>query len=140
VRAAARAELARMAVESRASSGAHTYLSLLAELDGRIADAAREQRSALAVDPLLPRGWERLGDLALRAGEPRAALEAWRHTASDHGPGLERRRAFARAALGDRPGAIAALRRALREDPGDLEAADSLAALEAREGAGTGRR
>lgn len=132
VRAAARAELARMAAESRASSGAHTYLSLLAELDGRITDATREQRAALAVDPLLPRGWERLGDLALRAGEPRAALDAWRRAGRDHGPGLERRRAFARAALGDRPGAIAGLRRALREDPGDAEAADSLAALEGR--------
>jgi len=134
MREGARAEFARMAAESRASAGARTYLSLLAELDGRIADAVREQRAALTVDPLLPHGWERLGDLALRAGEPRAALDAWRRAGSDHGPGLERRRGFAWAALGDRQAATAALRRALREDPGDLEAADSLAAVQARGG------
>ncbi|HZJ71312.1 MAG TPA: hypothetical protein VFF36_10315, partial [Planctomycetota bacterium] len=139
LRGAARAELERMARESRASAGAHSYLSLLAELDGRAADAAREQRAALAVDPFLPGGWERLGDLALRAGDPRAALDAWRQAGRDHGPGLARRRGIARAALGDRGAAIAELRRALREDPGDLEAADSLSALESREGGASPR-
>ena len=140
LREAARAELERMAAESHASSGAHTYLSLLAELDDRFAGAMREQRAALAVDDRLPRGWERLGDLALRAGDPQEALEAWRRAGSDHGPGLERRRGLALMERGEHDAAIAALRRALREDPGDLEAADSLAALEERGTAGAGRR
>ena len=140
VRESARAELERMAAESHAASGARTYLSLLAELDGRLADALREQRAALAVDDRIPSGWERLGDLALRAGEPRAALEAWRRAGNDHGPGLDRRRGIALMALGERDAAIAALRRALREDPGDLEAADSLAAVQDRAPAGAAPR
>ena len=128
VRARARAELERMASESGVTAGAHSYLSLLAEMDGRWPDAETHQRAALAIDPQLPRGAERLGDLALAAGHPREALSAYRRAARkrplpEH---LDLRIGIALSRAGDRAGAARAYRRALEADPGNAEASDSL--------------
>jgi len=131
-RDAARAEFARVTSESRRCASAHVYLALLAQLDRHPTEALRQQQAALAIDDDLPHGFEQLGDLALAAGEDRQALAAWRRAGPDHGPGLDRRIGIARMGIGDRKGAIAAFHRALKQDPGDSEAADSLARLEGR--------
>ncbi len=70
-RARVRAEFERMAAESEASAGAHAYLSILAELEGRMDDALRHLREALARDPTIPGGPGRLADLEIRAGRSR---------------------------------------------------------------------
>ncbi|MEO5618729.1 MAG: tetratricopeptide repeat protein [Candidatus Eisenbacteria bacterium] len=132
LRRRARAEFERMAAASGATAGAHTYLSLLAEMDGRWADAERHQKTALERDPLLPRGAERLGDLALAAGHPAEALEAFRRAARERPrpEGLDLRMGRALRRLGDLGGARQAYRRAISADPGNAEAGDSLRGVE----------
>ncbi|MBI1797144.1 MAG: tetratricopeptide repeat protein, partial [Candidatus Eisenbacteria bacterium] len=91
-------------------------------------------RAALASDPGLPRAHERLGMIALAAGDAASAvleLEAERAASGDDPPpglAFELGRAYAR--LGDRDHARAAYRAELRRAPGHLEALDSLRVLE----------
>ena len=69
-RAAARAELERQAGSSRWNSVANNFLANLDLIEHRDADARRHLEAALAVDPRLPAGHERLGRIALRQNRP----------------------------------------------------------------------
>jgi predicted Zn-dependent protease len=83
-RALARAELERQAAASPMSATANNFLANLDLIERRDADAARHLKAALAVDPGLPAGHERLAQIALRAGRAEDArreysLELRRH-------------------------------------------------------------
>jgi tetratricopeptide (TPR) repeat protein len=134
----ARAQALREIDRQIAASPQHARpLSILATLEWMEGDAAQAREhlvAALAVDPRAPGAHQRLGMIALaenRPGDAVRELEAER--ALGYGlAGLDELlgRAYQRA--GDPPRAIAAYRRELRVDPGNVAARDSLAALEPR--------
>jgi tetratricopeptide (TPR) repeat protein len=112
-------------------------LGRLGSLDlalGDLAAAERHLRGALEADPMAARAHERLGWVALALGRPQEALEELERERRLHGAFPREELALGRAwqALGDRERARAHYRRQLDQDPGDVEASDSLAALERR--------
>jgi tetratricopeptide (TPR) repeat protein len=128
----ARLEFERAARESHANAASHSFLATIALMDGRPAEAEPHLNAALAVDPLIPRAHERLGDLALGSGRPREAIREYEleKRAQLPPPGIELRIGQAWSRLGDRAAARAAYRRALEDPSADAEARDSLAAME----------
>jgi hypothetical protein len=128
----ARLEFERAARESHANAASHSFLATIALMDGRPAEAEPHLHAALAVDPLIPRAHERLGDLALGSGRPREAIREYEleKRAQLPPPGIELRIGQAWSRLGDRAAARAAYRRALEDPSADAEARDSLAAME----------
>jgi hypothetical protein len=135
LRAEARAELERQAAASRWNSRASSLLANIALIEGRDDDARTLMRHALAVEPTLPSGHERLGMIALGAGDARSALTEfeWEERAGTGSVELGLRVAEARRALGDRAGARAAYRSYLARHPGDARAQAELDALGARD-------
>lgn len=136
LRAAVRGELERQADSSPYNSRALSLLANIAIIEGRGADARALMMRALAVEPGLPSGHERLGMIALGSGDARQAVvefqrEARTGSGSDE---LDLRLGDACRAAGDTAGARAAYDRYLARRPGDARAIaglDSLKALDA---------
>lgn len=133
-RAAIVAELEREAAGSAYNAQALGRLGSLDLALGDFASAEKHLREALATDPTAGRAHERLGLAALALGRPREALEELRRERRLHGAFPREELALARVwqALGDRERARAHYRRELEKDPGNVEASDSLRALERR--------
>jgi len=131
VRRAAREELERQAGESAFNARASSLLANLAFMDGHPDEARSWLQRALAADPETPTAHERLGLLAMKLGQPRAALAEF-DLESKLGPGtgeLELHRGQAYEAAGDRSNALAAYGRQLRQRPDDPDARDAIARL-----------
>ena len=101
LRAETRAELERQAASSPYNSRATSLLANIALIEGRVADARALILHALAVEPQLPSGHERLGMLALGAGDARTAVAEFEREAraGTGSPLLAGRLAEARRAL-----------------------------------------
>ena len=127
-------ELNRAILESPASSRAHYVRGALSAYDGHLADAAADFRQALVIDPDVHRAHEGLGAIALAKGDARGAVRELRAegASGDWPPGTRARLGNAYAALHDWRRAAKAYRDELAADPGNPEARDSLAAVEAR--------
>jgi hypothetical protein len=133
LREQARAELERQAASSPWNSRASSLLANIALIEGRAADARALMLHALAVEPALPSGHERLGMIALGAGDARQALAEFERE-SRAGTGsvdLGLRLADAHRALGDSAAARAAYQSFLARHPGDPRALAGLDSLEA---------
>jgi len=132
LRTETRAELERQAASSPWNSRATSLLANIALIEGRASDARALVTHALAVEPDLPAGHERLGMIALAAGNAREALADFEREAraGTGSPDLELRIGDARRALGDLTGARAAYRSFLEREPGDARAIAALAALD----------
>jgi hypothetical protein len=126
-------ELWREVAGSPWHAQALSYLSNIAFFEGRWDDAHRVLREALRIEPLTGGVREKLGIIALRRGRPREARrwfeEEWRIIPWPRG--LDFRRGQVAQAEGDLQRARALYLRELRRDPGNQEARDSLAALDA---------
>lgn len=129
-----RAILAELAREASESPFHALALGRLGSLELTIGDRERAREhllGALAVDPRAPRAHERLGALALAAGNPREALaelETERRL-NALAPAAEVQVGRAWQALGDRSRARRHYLRALALDPGNAVARDSLAGI-----------
>jgi hypothetical protein len=128
LRACATVELERQAAGSPWNGNAHHLLGLFAAMDGRTAEARRHIESALEKRPLLAGGHELLGLLALEEGRARDAVREFGRERALHGPAatLEVELGQAWQRLGDQSRARAAYQRALKLDPENAEARDSL--------------
>jgi hypothetical protein len=129
LRAQATRELQRTFDSSPWHGGAANLLANVAFAEGRWADARRLLVEARATDPSLPGLSERLGLAAFYGGHPDSALIDYRREAHD-APGsktVDFRMGQAYALLGKRAEARAAYERALKADPANVEARDSLA-------------
>ena len=133
LREQARAELERQAAASPYNSRASSLLANIALIEGRAADARALMLHALAVEPALPSGHERLGMIALGAGDAhQALLEFEREARAGTGSvDLGLRLAEAHRKLGDTAAAAAAFRSFLARHPGDARAQAGLDSLEA---------
>jgi tetratricopeptide (TPR) repeat protein len=132
IRARTIEELERQVASSRWSAHALGLLANVALVERRYDEARALLGRALAIDPALGRGHERLGLIALEQGRPRGALAEFERERALN-PHLERlalRMGQAYQALGDTRRARDWYRRELAADPGNAEARDSLAALE----------
>ncbi len=130
LRAQATRELQRTFASSPWHGGAANLLANVAFAEGRWADARRLLVEARTTDATLPGLSERLGLAAFYAGHPDSALIDYRREAHD-APGsktVDFRMGQAYALLGRRGEARAAYERALKADPSNREARDSLAA------------
>jgi tetratricopeptide (TPR) repeat protein len=131
VRARVAAELERVIAQSPFHAQALVLQANLALSDGRYEDARALCRRSLALDPFREGTHLRLALIALERGEPQEALrEAARERAvadPSARPEVVAGRAWAR--LGDLGRARAAYRKALKLEPANAEARDSLAAL-----------
>jgi hypothetical protein len=132
LRAEARAELERQAASSPYNSRATSLLANIALIEGRRDDARSLISHALTVEPGLPAGHERLGMIALEAGDAHGALAEFEREARGGAgsPDLELRLGEAKRLSGDLAGARAAYRRHLARHPGDARALAALAALD----------
>jgi hypothetical protein len=132
LRAQVRKELERQAASSRYNSRASSLLANIALIQGRATDARALMIHSLEVEPTLPSGHERLGMIALGAGDARGALAEFEREAraGTGSPDLELRLADARRALGDSAGARSAYRHFLTRRPGDSRALAGLAAID----------
>ena len=99
-RALARADLERQAASSPYHSMAENFLANLDLLEHRDAEAARHLEAALAVDPRLPTGHERLAGIALRAGREGEARREYRLELRGHPENRAARAALARLGPG----------------------------------------
>jgi tetratricopeptide (TPR) repeat protein len=136
MRARAIQELERQVASSAWSAHALGLLANVALVERRYDDARALLGRALAIDPALGRGHERLGLIALEQGRPRDALAEFERERALN-PDLDRlalRLGQAYQALGDARRARDWYRRELAADPGNGEARDSLAALDRRGG------
>ena len=126
-----RAELARAMQGSPWHSRAASLLANVALVENRPEEASSLLREALRVDPIAARVRERLGLIALDAGRPRDALDLFEEERRVVGrsASLELLTAAAWRTLGDSGRARDAYREALRIDPANQTARDSLAAL-----------
>lgn len=131
LRAETRAELERQAASSPWNSRAASLLANIALIEGRGADARTLMTHALAVQPALPAGHERLGMIALGSGDARGALTEFEREAraGTGSPELELRLGDARRAAGDEAGARTAYRSYLTRHPGDVRALAGLDSL-----------
>ena len=108
-----------MAGVKTASAEAHVARAELAKADGRSADAQREMRQALTLDPLSFDALSRLLDISIDQGRPRSAIPALQR-AAQRASGSPRHMALLGVALlagGDGAGAEAALQQALELAP-----------------------
>lgn len=137
LRARARAELARQSAGSPRDAMASSVLATLELMDGHLGEAEARLRHALEVDPDLPRAHERLGTIALAAGRPGDALRELRRALAEPPvtPGLHVALGRAYRLSGQSDRARTEYQSALRLDPGNAEAIESLRAL----GAGSTR-
>ncbi len=126
-----RAELERAIEGSPWHSRSASLLANVTLIEHRPEEASDLLREALRVDPLTPRARERLGMIALDAGRPRDALGLFEKERRVVGRSvsLELLTAAAWRALGDLGRARTAYREALRLDPANQTARDSLAAF-----------
>ena len=126
-----RAELERQAAASPYNSRASSLLANIALIEGRAADARALMLHALAVEPALPSGHERLGMIALGTGNAREALAEFEREARAGTGSVELglRLAEAHRQLGDRAAAAAAYRSFLARHPGDVRAQAGLDSL-----------
>jgi tetratricopeptide (TPR) repeat protein len=125
------AELEREVAESPQHAQALILLANVALAESRYADARDLARRALAIDPLREGAHLRLALIALEEGSAREAL---REVELERALGEPSARhdvvaGQAWAMLGDVGKARAAYRRALKREPGNAQARDSLAAL-----------
>ena len=129
VRAAAYRELLRQIASSPFNARASSVLANLDWMEGRTDLAAARLNHALALDPRVVTAHERLGMIALRAGDAaRARREFDAEAKLGLGGGeLDLHRGEAFEALGQRAEAVRAYRRQLEQRPED---ADARAALE----------
>jgi tetratricopeptide (TPR) repeat protein len=131
LRARFHAELERVIAESPEHAQALVLEANLAAAGGRYAEAKALLARSLAVDPLREGAHLRLAVLALAEGEPREALKEVDRECEVADPNARQDvvagQAWAR--LGDLGRARAAYRRALKREPANAEARDSLAAL-----------
>jgi tetratricopeptide (TPR) repeat protein len=126
-------ELARVAAESPVNSTAHSLLAYVAAFEGRYREAQVALKKAHDVDPQLPRYHDRLGYLLLSRGALNAARAEYeiarrRHESEfvNYGLGVTLMR------LGDLPGARRSFAAALKDQPDNQAARDSIAAIDAR--------
>ena len=121
-------EITRQLESSRWNARASSLLANLDFMSGRIDDARSHLAHALTADPRASTAHERLGLIALRAGDPRAALREFDAEARiGEGSGeLDLHRGQALEALGRRADAAKAYRRQLSKAPEDREARESL--------------
>jgi tetratricopeptide (TPR) repeat protein len=133
LRARAVAELGRQAAGSPWNGHAHHLLGLFAAMDGRIAEAHDHLVRALEKKPLLPGAHELLGLVALEQGRPGDAVREFERERALHGPAARLEVGLGQAwqRLGDPGRARAAYLRAVRLEPQNAEARDSLATLDA---------
>lgn len=133
LRVRAVAELERQAAGSPWNGHAHHLLGLFAAMDGRTADARAHLVRALEKKPLLPGAHELLGLVALEQNRARDAVREFERERALHGPAARLEVGLGQAwqRLGDPGRARAAYLRALRLEPENAEARDSLATLDA---------
>jgi tetratricopeptide (TPR) repeat protein len=126
-----RAELEREIRGSPWHAHAASLLANVALIEQRPEEASGLLHEALRVNPLTPKAWERLGLIALDANRPREALGLFEKERRVQGRSvsLAIMTASAWRALGDSGRARTAWREALRFDPANQTARDSLAAL-----------
>jgi hypothetical protein len=131
LRARVTAELNREIAESPQHSQALILLSNVALAEERYADATSLARRAIAVNPMHEGAHLRLALIALEQNRPRDALReiALEREIADPSPRHDIVTAQAWSMLGDRDKARAAYRRALKRDPQNAQARDSLKAL-----------
>jgi tetratricopeptide (TPR) repeat protein len=133
VRPLLRLELDRMIAGSPVNSTATSLRAYFHMFEGRIAEAERDLERAHAVDPLVPRYYERLGRIAMVRGQPRRALALFeKQQREERVPEVDLEMAKLHQVAGDRGAAIRAYRRAARDASLQLEAEDSLRVLGAR--------
>jgi hypothetical protein len=134
LRGSVEAGLRRAIGETRLNTRAKTILAPLLIMDNRTTEATRLLEEALADNPLVVLANEYLGVLALGTGRPREALAYFRREAQLFGEDSFLEVAMARccARMGDISGARKYYRSALKRDPANVMASDSLSALEAR--------
>jgi predicted negative regulator of RcsB-dependent stress response len=120
-------ELTREAAGSRWNALAESRLGSLALAHGDLAAARAHLERAIASNPAQPRAHERLGLVALAEGRGAQALAEF-HAELRIGPMPEAdlRLGQAYRVMGDRARARACYERALRADPGNAAAAESL--------------
>jgi hypothetical protein len=126
------AELERQLASSPFNARAHSLLANFALMDRRPDVARQHLAAALAKNPYTYAAHERLGVIALGAGDAKAALHEFERERRSGGGSdaldLYQGRAWER--LGDRDKARAAYRRRLARFPGDAAATRALEALE----------
>ena len=134
VRARVTAELEREIQGSPYHAQALILLANVALAEGRYAEASDLARRAVALDPLHEGAHLRLALIALEEGRARDALRelARERQVADPSARLDLVAGQAWAMLGDNGKARAAYRRALKRDPANAQARDSLAALGSR--------
>ena len=125
-----RDELDRAIAASPVNSTASSMRATLNLMERRYSEAGRDVEHAHAVDPLVPRYWERLGDVALATGDARRAVECYRRQQRvDYVPELEIRIGGAWRALGRKDHAAEAYRASIRHGAYADAARDSLRSL-----------
>jgi tetratricopeptide (TPR) repeat protein len=134
MRARVAGELEREARESKYNSLALTRLGSTAIVEGDLARARRDLERALVANSRAPRAREWLGVVAMEQGRPRDALPLFdeEHRLNQWVSGYDLRRGQAWQRIGDLAKARASYERELKRDPGNQEARDSLASVEAR--------
>jgi tetratricopeptide (TPR) repeat protein len=125
-------EFERSARASALNSRAKIALAVLADADGREAAARQLLNEVIHDDPLALHAHEYRAEIELGAGEARAALADLERElqVQAENAGLDVKLARAWQAAGDASRARDHYRRALRLEPGNLAARDSLARLE----------
>ena len=128
------AELERAAAESPHDAQALSILANVTLMHDSLEAGRTLLERALAVDPSLARGHERIGLIDLAQGRPREALAEFHAERRRNGslPGLDLRMGKAYQRLGDRKAAERHYRRELERDARNQEAADSLASVMGR--------
>jgi hypothetical protein len=133
LRARAVAELERQAAGSPWNGHAHHLLGLFAAMEGSMAAARDHLVRALEKKPLLPGTHELLGLVALEQNRAPDAVREFERERALHGPATRLEVGLGQAwqRLGDPGRARSAYLRALRLEPQNAEARDSLATLDA---------
>src|SRR5262249_37501361 len=104
------AELRRAIASSPRDAQSRSLMAAVANMKGRTDEARAQLLAALAVDPNTKRAHERLGLLALEAGDPRGALAEFQEELRRNGalPGLWMRIGEAQRRLGKASAAASA--------------------------------